>query len=206
VVEHLTNDQAEKDIASRFQTLDLSSTPPNPFLIQPLSRTTGYDLFLSQDNRAREFSTQPTTALNPQIGANLAQAPDARRRSYTPAVGRSEYDIYARDHQSTTRATSGFLAPGQLSFGQERQNTRHHSKRSQTPAIGHSQPEQYGASLRRPQSAQVRSSSRSAESPSTSWSNPGSNTTGMKVVRQSQWRGFFKAGRVCVPYNKLWHT
>jgi hypothetical protein len=57
-------------------------------------------------------------------------------------------------------------------------------------------------SLRRPQSAQDRGSSRLEH---TSSSRSGSNMRGMKVQRQKDWRSFFKLGRVRVPKQNFKH-
>jgi hypothetical protein len=194
------DNQAEEDLSRGLQNIGISdAASSNPFRSQPTGQATGYNPFLSQGDNAQGYSTQAATTLNPfrsQIGTSPASyARHSGRRANTPAVGHSEYGHYASDHQQATGCSSGYLTPPQVP-GQSGK------RRSQTPAIGHSQPQQYASSLRRPQSAQDRSSARSSEHSSRS----GSNMRGMKVQRQKDQRGFFKAGRVCVSEQPLRYT
>jgi hypothetical protein len=177
----------------------LNATSSNPFRGRPIGQTTRENLFLSQGRHVQGYSTQPATAPNPfhsQISASPASyARHSGQRSNTPAVGHSEYGHYVSDHQQATEGSSGYLTPAKVP-GQSGQ------RRSGTPAIGHCQPQQYAASLRRPQSAQDRSSARSSDHSSRS----GLNMRDMKVQRQKDQRGFFKPGRVCVSEQPLRYT
>jgi hypothetical protein len=186
-------------LAGDLQNLGLSqSTSPNPFRSQPGSQTTGYSLFVSPGNNQRH-SAQPATALNPFHGhpsvSPASYAHQLGHQAYTPGPGHSEYGLYGSYHQPTGTASSGFLAPAQVNPGPGRPSTSQQGRRrSQTPAIGQSQPQQYATSITRPQSAQVRSASRSSDH-----SSSGSNMRGMRVQKQKDWRGFFKQGRVSAP-------
>jgi len=140
-------------------------------------------------------------ALNPfhsHSNASLASyAQQSRRRAFTPAPGHSGFGTSASHHQRSNGGMAGYLDPAQVNLGPEKLHTRQHGKRrSETPEIGQSQAQQYGASLRRPQSAQVRGSSGSEQS-----SRSGSNMRGMKVRALKERRSFFKNGRV---FKALW--
>lgn len=180
-------DQTE-DLGIALQGLDISNAAS--------SNTTGYDLFLSRRNRVQGHSNQAATAPNPFLGLATADAAasyarHSRRRAITPAVGHLEYGRDTGDHQSGLEVSSGYLNPAQSAIGHGRQEIGQSGRRrSQTPA--NAQPQQYAASLRRPQSAQVRSSSRSSDS-----SKSEANVSGMKVQKQKDWWNFFKPGRVC---------
>jgi hypothetical protein len=197
------NPSSIDDLAGEIQNLGLSqSTSSNPFRSQPGSQTTGY----SSPGTNQGHSTQPATALNPFRGQPSASpatyAHQLGRQTYTPGPGHSQYGLYGSYHQPTGTASSGFLAPVQVNPGPGRPSTSQQGRRrSQTPAIGQSQPQQYAASVGRPQSAQVRSASRSSDH-----SNSGSNMRGMRVQKQKDWRGFFKQGRVSLPPRTLTGT
>jgi hypothetical protein len=187
--DHGINNQAEEDLTRGFQSLGISQSS-NPFRSRTTTQTTGYSLFVSQEDNGQGYAIQPATTSNPfRSPASASAAPYAQRsvrRASGPTVGHAEQSPYANDHQLANRVTAGYLTP------------THGRLRSRTPAIGHSQSQQYAATLRRPQSAQDRSSSRSSEHSSASSSGSGSNMRGMKVQKQKDWRGFFKLGRVCV--------
>jgi hypothetical protein len=198
-----TNDRKYKDqtegLSIGFQDLDISNAASSNLSHGRLPRhTTGYDLFLSQGNRVQGHSDQPATAPNPFHG--LASATTATsyarhsgRRAITPALGHLEYGLDTGDDQSAPGVSSGYLTPSQSTIGYGRPDVGQNGRRRpQTPAIVH--PQQYVAGLRRPQSAQVRSSSRSSDFSS----NPDSNVSSMKVQKQKDWRSFYKPGRVCV--------
>jgi hypothetical protein len=184
----------------RFQNLDISSAAlSNPSYGRPPRRTTGHDLFLSQENRVQTNSNQPATAPNPflSLSSSSTAAPHARhskQHSITPTVGYLQYGLITGDHPSAPGASSGYLTPTQPTIGHGRPDIGQNGKRrSHTPAIGNTQLQQYAAGLRRPQSVQVRRSSRSSDSSSISES----NVSNMKVQKPRDWRGFFKPGRVC---------
>jgi hypothetical protein len=186
-------DQTE-DLRVGFQNLDISNAAPlNLSHGRSPRHTTGYNLFLSNPNRVQGHSDRSRTGLNPLAGAGTA-APSARNagpRASTPAVGRLEYGFDTGGRQSAPGGSSGYLPPqstigyGSLDIGQSSRRL------SRTPAID--QPQKYAAGLRRPQSALVRSSSRSSDS-----SKSESNVSGTRVQKQQDWRNFFKPGRVCV--------
>jgi hypothetical protein len=180
-------DQTE-DLSIGFQNLDISNAASSNLSHGRLPRhTTGYDLFLSPGNRVQGHSTAP----NPfrglaSAGTAASYARHSERRALPPAVGHLEYGLDTGD--------SGYLTPAQSTIGYGRPNIGQNGRRrSHTPAIVHTQAQQYAAGLRRPQSAQVRSSSRSSDS-----SKSESNVSGMKAQKQKDWRSFYKAGRVCV--------
>jgi hypothetical protein len=189
--DHGMDNQVEQDLARGLQSLGISNPTSNPFHSRPTVQSTGYNPFLSQTNDAQGDSTQPSMP-NPfrsqtsAIPASYERAP--RRRANAPAVGNSEYSPFARDLQSGNVGMSGYMAPAQLNIGHGQDIRRW----SHTPAIGYSQPQQYVATPRRPQTAQIRGTARSSEHSSRS----GSNMRGMKVQQQKHWRGFYKAGRV----------
>jgi hypothetical protein len=200
------NQSSIDDLAGEIQNLGLSqSTSSNPFRSQPGSQTTGYSQSVFPGNN-QGHSTQPATALNPFRGqpsdSPASYAHQVGRQTYTPGPGHSQHGLYGSYHQLTGTASSGFLAPVQVNPGPGRPSTSQQGRRrSQTPAVGQSQPQQYAASVGRPQSAQVRSASRSS-----SHSNSDSNMRGMRVQKQKDWRGFFKNGRVSVPPRTLTGT
>jgi hypothetical protein len=184
--DHRRDNEAEEGLTGGFQNLVISNAASlNPFRRQRTGQATGYNPFLSRGDNVQGYSTQAETILNPFRTSPASYARNSGRRANTPAVGHSEYGHYAS--QQGTGGSSRYLTPAQVP-GQSGK------RRSQTPVIGHSQPQQYAASLCRPQSAQSWSSARSSEHSSRS----GSNMRGMKVQKQKDWRGFFKAGRVCV--------
>ena len=192
-------------LAGDLQNLELSQSTSNPFRSQLRGQTTGYSLFVSPGNN-QGHSAQPSTVLNPFHGPpSLSLASYAHqlgRQAYTPGPGHSEHGNYGSYHQPTGTASSGFLAPVQVNPGPGRPSTSQQGRRrSQTPAIGQSQPQQYAASIERPQSAQVRSASRSSDH-----SSSGSNMRGMRVQKQKDWRGFFKQGRVSASPRTLTGT
>jgi len=124
---------------------------------------------------------QPAMAPNPFLGlastgTAASYARHSGRRAITPAVGHLEYGLDSADHQSATGFSSGYLTPAQPTIAYGRLDIGQNGRlRSHTPAIVHTQPQQYAAGLRRPQSAQVRSSSRSSDS--------SSNVSGMKAQK-----------------------
>jgi hypothetical protein len=200
-----TDDRQHKDqtddLNIGFQSLGISNAASSNLAYgRPQRRTTGHDLFLSPRNRAQGHSNRSKTIQNPFLSATSAgtaatYARHSERRAATPAVGHSGYGFGTGGHQSAPGGSSGYLTPLQSAIGYGGRETGQSGRlRSHTPAIVQSQPQQFAAGLRRPQSAQAWSSSRLSDSSSTSESNP----SGMRVQKQKDWRSFYKTGRVCV--------
>jgi hypothetical protein len=192
----------EQDLTREFQGLSVRhysspsgrSSSNNPFLShQSTAPTPRYNPFVTAQPADPISSQNPfTNPANPypQLGP---------RPTNTPVVGHSAYSPYASIHQATYESSAGYLAPPQANPSYAMQSPdRHSRRRSQTPAINSSQPQQYGASIRRPQSVQSQKSSQSLDYSSVLPARPRSSLSvrGLKVLKQKDYRGFFKPGRV----------
>jgi hypothetical protein len=171
----LEEEKEEGDLARRFQSLSTAqqsspsgSTLNNPFLnTQSTAATSGYNPFVA----THDYSAQPAYApsvRNPFLGqANNSSAPYTQRsgqRAETPFDGHSAYSAYASNRRSANAGTAsaGYLEPpaANPAFAMPSHDGR--KRRSQTPANGYSNAQQYGDSIGRPRTSQDRTSSQSS--------------------------------------------
>ena len=181
--EQLEEGKEEGDLVGRFQSLSTAqqsspsgSTSNNPFLnTQSTAVTSGYNPFVSTHN----YSAQPAYApsvRNPFLGqANNSSAPYTQRsgrRAETPFDGHSAYSSYSsyasnRKSANTGSASAGYLEPPATNPAFAMQSHDGRRQRSQTPAIGYSNAQQYSDSIGRPRTSQDRTSSQSSSEHST---------------------------------------
>ena len=171
--------------AGHYSSPSSRSSSNNPSLNR---QSTAYNPFVAAQ------PADPVSSLNPFLNTANPYAQLGSRHTDTPVVGHSAYSPYASTHQASYGSSAGYLAPPQANPGYAMQSRR----KSQTPAINSSQPQQYGASLRRPQSAQSRRPSQSLDHSSVLPARPSSSLSlrGLKVLKQKDYRAFFKPGRV----------
>jgi hypothetical protein len=197
--------EGEQDLTRRLENLTVEqytspsggSSSNNPFLNrQSTAPTPGYNPFVAAQPADPVSSQNPF--LNPANSRPASYAQRSSRHTNTPVASHSAYSPYASTHQASYGSSAGYMAPPQANPGYAMQSTdRHSRRRSQTPAINSSQHQQYTAILR-PQSAQSQRSSQSLDNSSVLLARPSSSSSmrGLKVMKQKDYRGFFKLGRV----------
>jgi hypothetical protein len=174
--EQLGEENEEGNLARRFQSLGTAqqsspsgSTSNNPFLnTQSTAAASGYNPFVS----TRNYSAQPAKYTPSVRNPFLSQANDSSasytqrsgRRAETPFDCHSAHSSYASNRRSGNAGTAsaGYLEPpaANPAFAMPSHDGRR--RRSQTPAIGYSNAQQYGDSIGRPQTSQDRTSSQSS--------------------------------------------